>query len=116
MSGPRKGSRFTFCEGRFDDGGNLFLTDREPFGFVKLPDNKIHDVAVGDTLEGLAARYFRGVDDPARYWWVIADFQPEAIIDPTLRLTPGRKLVIPSVRTLVERVFAEARRYEDAAP
>jgi hypothetical protein len=41
------------------------------------------------------------------FWWAIADFQPDPILDPTLRLEPGRRLFIPSVRVLIDIILAD---------
>jgi hypothetical protein len=49
---------------------------------------------------------------PSGLWWIIADFQPDPIHDPTVRLTPGRTLYIPSLRTVQEEVFSDKRRKE----
>ena len=46
----------------------------------------------------------------AALWWVIADFQPEPVHDPTRALEVGRVMFIPSERTLVEEVFSSRRR------
>lgn len=107
---PRLYSRHTFCEAVIDDAGRLYLTDREPYGYRDLPDNRTHRVAEGDTLQTLAARYFAELPDPAWLWWVIADFQPDPIFDPTIALAPGAVLIIPSVQTVLSRIFDEARR------
>lgn len=112
---PRVNSRYQFCQGVYDDDGNLFLTQPEPFGFVELADNRFHPVVVGDTLHGLAARYFPSFQNPARLWWVIGHFQPDPIHDPTIRLTTGTNVVIPSERTLKERILNPARREEHTA-
>jgi hypothetical protein len=109
---PRRFSRYTFSSAVLDDQGRLFLTDVEPYRFQSLPDNVQHVVQQGDTLFTLAALYFSPLPRPAGLWWVIADFQPDPIHDPTLALDLGRELVIPSVRTLVEEVFSESRRAE----
>lgn len=111
---PRVQSRFTYCKGIRDDGqeGALQLTDRNPYGYRDLPDNREHTVVDGDTLMNLAGQYFLGIERPAGLWWVIADFQPEPIHDPTLRLPPGTNLVIPSNRTVLELIFNESRRNE----
>lgn len=105
-------SRYGLCEARTDAEGRLFLTPRVPYRYRDLPDNLVHEVAQGDTLKGLAVRYYVGAPKPARLWWAIADFQPEPIHDPTIRLTRGRKLVIPSLRTIQTRALAESRRDE----
>lgn len=109
---PRRYSRYSFSAAVLDDGGRLFLTEREPFRFRSLPDNRQHVVQQGDTLFSLAGRYFAPLPRPAGLWWVIADFQPEPIHDPTLALDLGRVMFVPSVRVITGEVFAEARRQE----
>lgn len=109
---PRRFSRYTFCSGVLDEAGRLFLTEREPFRYRALPDNRQHVVKEGETLFTLAGRYFASLPRPAGLWWVIADFQPDPIHDPTLALELGRLLVVPSLRTVVEEVFSEKRRQE----
>lgn len=107
---PKPFSRYFFCKGLKDSSGNVYLSERVPFRYQDLRDNRYHQVAKGDTLHSLAERYFEGIDDAADLWWVIADYQPEPIHDPTLLLTPGMTLVIPSVRLLTEEIFNESRR------
>lgn len=108
---PRNNSRHLFTTAQIRNGDQrLFLSDRVPFRFVDLPDNRVHTVKRGDTLHRLAARYFAPIGElpfisAANLWWVIADFQPTPIHDPTIQLTEGAKLIIPSVRTVQERVL-----------
>ncbi len=109
---PRRFSRYSFSAAVLDDAGQLFLTEREPFRFRSFPDNRQHVVQQGDTVFSLAGRYFAPLPRPSGLWWVIADFQPEPIHDPTLALDLGRLLFIPSIRVITEEVFAEARRQE----
>ncbi|HEX7839681.1 MAG TPA: hypothetical protein VF469_19535 [Kofleriaceae bacterium] len=109
---PRRFSRFSFSAAVLDDDGRLFLTEREPFRFRSLPDNRQHVIQQGDTLFSLAGHYFAPLPRPSGLWWVIADFQPDPIHDPTLALDLGRVVFIPSVRVITEEVFAEARRQE----
>jgi hypothetical protein len=111
---PRRLSRFTFSAAVLDDAGRLLLTEREPYRFRALADTRQHVVLQGDTLFTLAGRYFAPLPRPAGLWWVIADFQPEPIHDPTLALDLGRLLFLPSVRVITEEIFAEARRQETA--
>lgn len=119
MSGPRRYSRHIFCVGFHDDAadgtagsGPLQLSEREPFGYQSFTDNREHVVAQGETLFTIAARYFASVKRAAGLWWVIADFQPDPIHDPTIALTPGQLLIIPSLRTVLEVIFSENRRLE----
>ncbi len=108
-------SRFLFCQGLTDANGNVFLSERVPFRYVKAPDNRTHTVVEGDTLFHLAHTYFAPLVRPSQYFWVIADFQPEPILDASLKLDNGRILIVPSVRMLVEEILNESRRDEFSA-
>lgn len=105
-------SRHTFTLAYIDASGARVLTDPDPYRYRDLPDNRVHRVITGDTLYNIARRYFEGYQRPDGLWWVIADFQPEPIHDPTLTLEIGRLIVIPSRRTLEEEIFSERRRSE----
>ena len=109
---PRRFSRHMFTAGIGDEHSNSLLTSRTPFRFVVRQDNRTHTVREGDTLFHVAGMYMRPLPRPAGLWWVIADFQPEPIHDPTLTLAPGTVLFIPSVRTVTEDIFNERRRLE----
>ena len=93
-------SRYKYCKiysDTLDDGRTvIYLGDREPLEYVEDQENEIHIVVAGDTLESIANRYFAGFPDPSTMWWIIAEFQPVPIFDPTLRLEPGSILYIPS--------------------
>lgn len=107
---PRRNSRHTFTTAFLEESGEeLVLTDAEPFRFRNYPDNRTHVVVLEDTLFNLAARYFKGVKRPAGLWWIISDFQPDPIHDPTLALEPGTTLWIPSLRTVTEEIFSASR-------
>lgn len=108
---PRRYSRFAFCVGFTDDAdGSFLLEDPEPFTYRDFSDTRSHTVAEGDTLFTLAAEYFASFPRPSGLWWVIADFQPDPIIDPTRKLAVGRVLFIVSERVVTEEVFNESRR------
>ena len=109
---PRVGSRYGFTHGVRDGDGVLFLTDREPYRYRPHGDNRLHLVVGGDTLWGLAGSYFAPLPRACGYWWAIADFQPDPIVDPTIVLEPGRRLVIPSVRVLTDVILAGAGQTE----
>lgn len=107
-----QGSRYTFSEARTDAEGRRFLTEREPFRFRALRDNRVHIVQQGDSLYIIAGRYFLPLERPSGYWWAIAEFQPNPIRDPTIQLVPGSVIIVPSIRTLVEDILGERRRDE----
>lgn len=109
---PHVGSRHTFCLGVLDDAGRLHLTEREPYRYQPHADNRVHLAAEGDTLFTLAGRFFAPLPRACGFWWVIADFQPDPILDPTLTLTPGRTIHIPSLRVLTDVILGEERRTE----
>jgi hypothetical protein len=107
---PRTGSRHSFTLGVRDDAERLCLTEREPYGFQDHSDNRLHVVAQGETLFTLAGRYFAPLPRACGFWWVLADFQPDPIIDPTLELELGRRLYVPSLRILTDVILGEQRR------
>ena len=109
---PRTGSRHSFALGVPDELGRRFLSEREPYRFKQHTDTRMHVVAQGDTLEGLAGRYFAPLPRACGFWWAIADFQVDPIVDPTLRLLPGTTLLIPSLRVLTDVILGEVRRRE----
>lgn len=103
-------SRYKYCLVYTDDSDRQYLDEREPFRFTDEADNRFHPVTDGDTLWGLAHRYFPGFKRRAGLWWVIAEFQPTPIVDPTIRLKPGEVIVIPSERIVRTKLFSEDRR------
>jgi len=114
---PRLLSRFQLSYGisanpYTDPSGEvLILTEHVPYRYREFDDNRIHPISEGDNLWTLAERYFEGGhDNPSELYWVICDFQPDPIHDPTLDLEVGSTLVIPSLRTLLEEILVEKRR------
>ena len=112
---PNVWGRDRFTSAVVDETGKLYLTEREPYGFRNIADNVTHVADEGDTLWTLAARYYQSFERPAGFWWAIADFQPEPIHVPTVALEPGRQVIIPSERTLLEEILSEKRRKEHQA-
>lgn len=106
---PRTNSRYANTFSTDDGNGRQFLAPREKFTFRELPDNIIHTVKKGDTLQNLAARFYANLStkvvSAANLYWVIADFQPQPIHDPTTQLVEGARLVAPSERVVRERVL-----------
>ena len=93
---------------QIDSNGNryIYIQSREPISYRSDGKNQMYVVRAGDTLEILASRFFNGFPTPARLWWLLAEYQPEPIFDPTLQLEPGLLLVIPSV-TQVHHLLSE---------
>lgn len=112
---PRALSRHVFTRAIKDVDERTILTDRKPYRFADLFDNRFHVVQEGDSLFTLAGKYFSSFERPAGLWWIIADFQPDPIHDPTLKLESGTTVVVPSERAVREEVFNGARRQETSA-
>jgi hypothetical protein len=111
---PRTGSRHSFTHGVRDELERRFLTEREPYRFKVHNDTRVHVVAQGDTLFELAGRYYAPLPRACGFWWVLADLQPDPIVDPTLELDVGRRLFVPSLRVLTDVILSEWRRRFDA--
>jgi hypothetical protein len=107
---PNRFSRHRFSLGFKDDEDQLYLSEAVPFPYRNLADNRQHSVQEGDTLFNLAGRYFVGLPRAAGFWWVIAQYQPEPILDPTVQLVPGTILVIPSLSVLQQEILNERRK------
>lgn len=122
MGAPSYYSRFRFCTGILDGRGRLYFSSPEPFEYQDLPDNTVYVTVSTDTWESIADKRFASLApqleligmEPSHLAWAIRDFQPEpqpdAAFDPTLRIPQGTRLVLPSVATILERVFNENRR------
>jgi len=106
---PRKFSRYEFTRLLEDSENREHLGEREPFRFKAFPDTQVHTVNEGETLFTLAGKFYSGMTRPAGFWWVIADFQPDPIFDPTIPLALGRVLFIPSTQVLQDVILGTER-------
>ena len=107
---PKVGSRHIYSRIRADAEQRLVLTEREPYAYRELTDNREITALQGDTWFSLAARYFAPLPRACGFWWAICDFQPTPILDPTVPPVTGTTIVIPSIQTLRTRIFGESRR------
>lgn len=108
---PRINSRHSFTTAQLNADGIEYLSDRIPFRYRAFDDNGSHVVKDGDTLWNIASRYYSSLGrlpeySAAQLWWVIADFQPTPIHDPTIKLAEGQVLIIPSVSTVLNYILA----------
>lgn len=105
-------SRHLFIDQRNTAGEQAFLEDRVPYRFRPLSDTQLVTARQGITLYTLASRYYAALVRPAGLWWVIADFQPQPIHDPTVVLALGRVIHIPSQRVVTEEIMNASRARE----
>lgn len=107
-------SRYRYCTvlNLGDANHTVYLDEREPFRFRDEPDNKHHTARDGDTWWGIAWKFFRSFRNPALMYWLLCEYQPEPIIDPTIKIAAGTDIVIPSDRVIRNYVFnRENRRF-----
>ena len=105
-------SRYTYCDVWTDEQQRLFTDARVPYRYRPFPDNSTHTVKMGETLFTIAGHQFAPHPRAAGLWWIIADFQPQPIVDPTIALKAGASLILPSLQRLQTDIFSEARRRE----
>lgn len=105
-------SRYRYCIEYQDADENSYLDEREPFRYQEIEDNRFHRVVDGDTWWGIASLYFQGFPRACGLWWLLCEYQPEPVIDPTIALAPGSIVVVPPMRLVRMEVFnSERRRY-----
>ena len=112
---PRRYSRYWRSLGKRDDTteGVVFLAEREPPDYDKIltGNERIHPVVKGETLPGIAARYFDGIldedgeDISEHLWWIIAEIND--IMDLTIDLTGEEELIIPSIQQVQEQILGK---------
>ena len=110
---PHETSRYILAEEVELEDGTLLWTAPEAVGYLALVDDIPHVVVTGETLFTIAMKYYIRLQRPEQYWWAIADYQPIPIGDPIAPLQPGKKLFIPSVRTLQEIILNPDRKEID---
>ena len=112
---PRTNSRHLFTTAQQNDtDAPMYLADRTPYRFNNFLDNTVYEVKGGDTLHRIAAKHYASLGQlpsvsAANLWWVIADFQPIPIHDPTVQLVNGETLVLPSLRVVSEKILQRQR-------
>jgi nucleoid-associated protein YgaU len=103
-------SRYRYCRAYADAAGRAYLDEREPVRYRAATDNAFHTAQEGDTWWGLAQRYFPGYARASGLWWVICEYQPQPVVDPTLAIPAGTVVVIPPARLLRLEVFSDSQR------
>lgn len=97
-----------------DEHDNVYWTEEQPFLFEPFIDNIIHVAGAGDTWWGLAGKAYATLSDrPAKWWRIIAQFQPTPVVNPLLPIVENTIIHIPSPRVLIEEILDPSRRSID---
>lgn len=89
-------------EGRLITGKIInYMSLHEPFYYQDRSDNLTFVARRGDRLDHIATVFYR---DP-KLFWVLADFQPNPILNPMLPIEPGRIIYGPSVEVLQQEIL-----------
>ncbi len=102
-------SRYRYNREYVADDNTRYLDEREPFRYRDEPDNRFHTAKDGDSWWGIAHSYFPSFPRSAGLWWVVAEFQPDNIVDPTIAIKGGTVIVVPSERLVRFEVFSPER-------
>ena len=92
-----KRSRYAACS-LVREGTEKYLSTRPNLEIVPQPDDRFHEVIVGERLDQLAFHY---LGDP-KLWWVIAEANDIAWAS---EIEPGTVLRIPSLETVEMKVL-----------
>lgn len=89
-------SRYRCAELIRTDAGKLKWDLRRRLEYMGHDDDIAYEVQPGDTWHILAYKFYGDEFGGADLWWVIADYQPEPVLDPTVMPTVGDILMIPA--------------------
>jgi hypothetical protein len=88
-------TRIDDSPGGKDDDAVVFQVP-ERLSYEDREDNTIHIVTEGERIYDLAQAYFaRVIPNGIDIWEVLAQYQPEPIVDPSVPLAAGREIFIP---------------------
>lgn len=105
--------RYSYCWDSTMSNGTKRKLPRGFFRFMNLSDTLLHTCKEGETLWTLASRYYaNNFVFPALMYWVIGDFQPEPILDPTTAFTAGQVVYVPSIKTINLYILSPTREPE----
>lgn len=69
-----------------------FVLGHEPVRFREREDNQRWVARLGDTWPHLSTVFYK----TPRLWWVIADYQPDTVMEPLAPIEAGRLIYVPS--------------------
>jgi len=99
-------SRYYAAESYVAWNGTTLLAEAEPFRYVAREDNIVHSAVEGDSWFTLAEMYYWMISTrPCGLYWIVCDFQPEPVVDPTLAIQGGKTILLPSAATVRSEIL-----------
>lgn len=102
-------SRYTTSQIITTRNDKLIISPRKVYRYKAFVDNIDHTVREGETIEDIVDLRYPNFPNASQLYWVLCDFQKVPILDPTLPLTPGSIVVLPSSHTLRTVIFSPER-------
>lgn len=78
-----------------DDGGFFWQLPAQ-FEYSGEDEDIFYEIQSGDNWHLIAQKFYGSDFGGSKLWWAIMDYQPVPRLDPTIALTPGEVIVIPS--------------------
>lgn len=103
-------SRYRYCTQFMNADGIAYIDEREPFRYREELDNIPYRAKQGDTWWGLATFFFPGLPRPCGMWFLLCEFQPSPVIDPTIVIKEGTLIIAPSERLVRGEAFSRQQR------
>ncbi|NIO74655.1 MAG: hypothetical protein GTN69_01910 [Armatimonadetes bacterium] len=103
-------SRFRNVPTLTDPDGRLVTAERVPFRYEDREDNHRITVSEGKSWEDLAERLYAHISERAcGLRWILHDFQPTPIVDPTIPPRPGSVVFAPSDIVVLNEILGQPR-------
>ena len=90
-------SRYAAAEIFIEADGRTSTGLPPPVYYVDRADTIVYRADVGDSWARIASRHYRGIHRrPEHLWWVLCNFQPQPVLDPTVPPQPGDLVHVPA--------------------
>lgn len=105
--GPNSRYRLSFVVSDEVRGIRYNLLRRERVSFDSNAENRLYQAQSGENSFAVAAKHFRRYARPASLFWLVCEYQPTPILDPTTDLG-GRTIYIPPDSKVTEILQRDA--------
>lgn len=103
-------SRYFATGEETNDEAVQVVAEREPYAYRDRSDNISHVASEGDSWQTIAERYYSSISSRAcGLWWVVAEYQPTPIVDPTLQIRKGKVITVPAPIVVINEILPDVR-------